>query len=571
MKPESLQNQLAAQFYRGNRAAFCLAVFASLATGSLNLILSWLMQQLIDLASGIPGALPMKALIVLTVLFTLLCLTLSLMSYASTPRFIRRAMVQYRDFAFRRLTEKSIASFRDESAAAYLSALTNDASSIEADYLSQQFQLITSAVTFVGALAVMLCYSPLLTAIAILVTALPLAASLLTGGRLQSAERRVSDQNHLFTAALSDCLSGFSVIKSFKAEKEIFRLFSASNRALEQEKFSRRRIKAVIGMIGSITGMVAQLGVFIAGAYLALTSHGLTAGMVILFVNLMNFIIEPIAQLPTLLASRKAARGLIGKLAAQLEDHPSPCGDATLSRLQNAIELRGVSFAYADEKPVLRGVNATLAAGKAYALVGASGSGKSTLLGLLMGAGTPSSGSILLDGIPVQSLAPEALYGLMSVIQQNVFVFNASIRDNVTMFRDFPPAQVDEAIQGAHLTELLARKGDQYLCGEGGNGLSGGEKQRIAIARSLLRRSSILLADEATSALDAQTAHQVAGDLLDLQGVTRVIVTHTLEASLLRRYDGILVLRDGRIEECGQFDALMEKKGYFYSLYTVAQ
>ena len=571
MKPESLQNQLAAQLYRGNRAAFCLAVFASLATGSLNLILSWLMQQLIDLASGIPGALPMKTLIVLTVLFTLLCLTLSLMSYASTPRFIRRSMVQYRDFAFRRLTEKSIASFRDESAAAYLSALTNDASSIEADYLSQQFQLITSAVTFVGALAVMLCYSPLLTAIAILVTALPLAASLLTGGRLQSAERRVSDQNHLFTATLSDCLSGFSVIKSFKAEKEIFRLFSASNRALEQEKFSRRRIKAVIGMIGSITGMVAQLGVFIAGAYLALTSHGLTAGMVILFVNLMNFIIEPIAQLPTLLASRKAARGLIGKLAAQLEDHPSPCGDATLPRLQNAIELRGVSFAYADEKPVLRGVNATLAAGKAYALVGASGSGKSTLLGLLMGAGTPSSGSILLDGIPVQSLAPEALYGLMSIIQQNVFVFNASIRDNVTMFRDFPPAQVDEAIQGAHLTELLARKGDQYLCGEGGNGLSGGEKQRIAIARSLLRRSSILLADEATSALDAQTAHQVAGDLLDLQGVTRVIVTHTLEASLLRRYDGILVLRDGRIEECGQFDALMEKKGYFYALYTVAQ
>lgn len=529
------------------------------------------MQQLIDLASGIPGALPMKTLIVLTVLFTLLCLTLSLMSYASTPRFIRRAMVQYRDFAFLRLTEKSIASFRDESAAAYLSALTNDASSIETDYLSQQFQLITSAVTFVGALAVMLCYSPLLTAIAILVTALPLAASLLTGGRLQSTERRVSDQNHLFTAALSDCLSGFSVIKSFKAEKEIFRLFSASNRALEQEKFSRRRIKAVIGMLGSITGMVAQLGVFIAGAYLALTSHGLTAGMVILFVNLMNFIIEPIAQLPTLLASRKAARGLIGKLAAQLEDHPSPCGDATLPRLQNAIELRGVSFAYADEKPVLRGVNATLAAGKAYALVGASGSGKSTLLGLLMGAGTPSSGSILLDGIPVQSLAPEALYGLMSVIQQNVFVFNASIRDNVTMFRDFPPAQVDEAIQGAHLAELLARKGDQYLCGEGGNGLSGGEKQRIAIARSLLRRSSILLADEATSALDAQTAHQVAGDLLDLQGVTRVIVTHTLEASLLRRYDGILVLRDGRIEECGQFDALMEKKGYFYALFTVAQ
>lgn len=101
--------------------------------------------------------------------------------------------------------------------------------------------------------------------------------------------------------------------------------------------------------------------------------------------------------------------------------------------------------------------------------------------------------------------------------------------------------------------------------------LSGGEKQRISIARSLLKRSSVLLADEATAALDAQTAHQVTSDLLDLTGVTRIIVTHRLEESLLRRYDGILVLKDGRIAETGTFDELMEKKGYFYALFTVAQ
>ena len=123
----------------------------------------------------------------------------------------------------------------------------------------------------------------------------------------------------------------------------------------------------------------------------------------------------------------------------------------------------------------------------------------------------------------------------------------------------------------AHLTELLQERGENYLCGENGKNLSGGEKQRISIARSLLKRSSVLLADEATAALDAQTAHQVTSDLLDLTGVTRIIVTHGLEESLLRRYDGILVLKDGRIAETGTFDELMEQKGYFYSLFTVSQ
>lgn len=101
--------------------------------------------------------------------------------------------------------------------------------------------------------------------------------------------------------------------------------------------------------------------------------------------------------------------------------------------------------------------------------------------------------------------------------------------------------------------------------------LSGGEKQRISIARSLLKKSSVLLADEATAALDAQTAHQVSSDLLDLEGMTRIVVTHTLEQALLRRYDGILVLKNGEIAESGSFDELMARKGYFYALYTVSQ
>lgn len=566
-----LKKELSAQFYRGNRAVFALAVFAALGKGSLNLIISWVMQQLIDAASGVPEALPLSTLAEITAGFVLLCVVLCLLQYASEPRFIVRAMRQYKDLAFRKITEKSISSFREESTAAYLSALTNDSTSIEADYLSQQLSLITMSVTFFGALIMMIWYSPLLSAVAVGVTLLPLAASLLTGNRLQAAEKRVSDRNSDFTAALADCLSGFTVVKTFRAEKEIFRIFAESNRALEQEKFSRRRLKVMVGMIGAVTGIIAQLGVFLVGAWLALKGYGMTAGTVVLFVNLMNFIIQPVAELPALLAGRKAALGLIDKLAGALEQNTVRQGGVKQTSVIRSIRLENVSFGYESGKDVLHGITAEFECGKAYAIVGGSGSGKSTLLHLLMAGSTDYRGKILLDDTELREIAPEALYEMMSVIQQNVFVFNASIKDNVSMFRRFPQEELDKAIQHAHLSNLLAERGEDYLCGENGCGLSGGEKQRISIARSLLKKSSVLLADEVTAALDAQTAHQVSEDILDLTGMTRIVITHTLEEALLRRYDGILVIKNGAVEEYGSFDALMANKGYFYALFTVSQ
>lgn len=566
-----LGKQLRGQFFYKNIPIFCLAVFAALAAGSLNLILSWIIQQLMDTAAGESGALSFRTLLLISAGFVLLCAGLSLLNYASQPRFLERAMRQYKDFAFKKLIGKSISSFRDESAAGYLSALTNDAASIETNYLAQMLAMITKAVTFIGALLLMCRYSLLMTAIAAGLTVLPLIASLLTGNRLQAVESRVSERNGEFTAALSDCLAGFTVVKNFKAEREIFRLFAQNNKALEHEKFTGRRIKTLVGMIGAVTGIFAQLGVFIAGVYLSMKGGSMTPGAVVLFVNLMNFIISPIAELPGLLACRKAALGLVDKLAAALERSSSREGSETLNRLENGIRLENVSFAYEPGKTVLHGINAEFEAGRAYALVGGSGSGKSTLLNLLMAAETNYSGHILADGIELSDISTESLYGTMAAIQQNVFVFNASIKDNVSMFHDFPKTEMDEAIARAHLGALIRERGEDYLCGENGSGLSGGEKQRISIARSLLKKSSVLLADEVTAALDAQTAHRVSSDILDLQGITRIVVTHTLEESLLRRYDKIFVLRGGRIEEAGSFADLMANKGYFYALFTVAQ
>ncbi|MBP5491618.1 MAG: ABC transporter ATP-binding protein [Clostridiales bacterium] len=572
MKTKNLYVELKSQFHKDNYTFFILAVAGSLLSAFLGLGISWLTKELIDTAAG-TGRWTISQLAVITAGVALFFLFTTFLTYISQPRYIRKAMQNYKETLFSKLTEKNITSFRSESTSTYLSALTNDSISVETNYLEKEFSFINRMTSFVASLAMMILYSPLLTLIAVVVTILPLVVSLLTGKKLASEEVVVSDKNKNFTAMIGDCLNGFSVVKSFRAEKEIFKLFSSENTKLENSKFIRRKLQILISSLGLLSGFLAQIGVFFAGTYLAVSGKGMTAGTVIMFVNLMNFVIQPVAELPGLLAARRASKALIQKISDSLMKSSFCGGNEKLSKLDSGIRVKNVSFSYEEGKEVLHDVSVNFEAGKSYAIVGGSGSGKSTLLNLLVSStcGAEYDGSIMWDNMDLKSASSDSLFEQVSSIEQNVFVFNSSISDNITMFRDFPKAEVDEAIARANLRKLIDERGQNYLCGENGSGLSGGEKQRISIARSLLKKSSVLLADEITAALDAQTAYRVSSDILDLSGITRIVVTHALDENLLRRYDKILVMKDGRLQEEGTFDELMAKKQYFHALYTVAE
>ena len=190
---------------------------------------------------------------------------------------------------------------------------------------------------------------------------------------------------------------------------------------------------------------------------------------------------------------------------------------------------------------------------------------------LMMGFIPNYTGEVQYDEMELRSLALDQLLEHISVVQQEVFCFNSSIQNNITMFRDFPQAELKRAIQHAGLSALCQAKGMDYLCGEGGCNLSGGERQRVSIARCLIRKSPIILVDEAEAALDNETANAVLQTILNLDSTLRIVVTHRLEAAIMRQYDEILVLHNGMIEETGTFDELLEKKGYFYSLYQVSK
>ena len=559
------------QFFHHNKLMFAFAMFATIMLALGNLFISWQMQQIIDIASGVSKTFSLLGISILVGATVLVFFFIMVIDFYATPRFLKKAMQQYKDFAFQEITKKSINTFTGENTSTYISALTNDVTSIEVNYLAKLFALIMQIIMFFGAFTMMLYYSPLLTLIAFLLSILPVIASVLTGNRLAIQEKRVSDQNEGFMGMIKDTLSGFSVIKSFKAEREIFNLFAKNNKKTEEIKSQRRKTDMVIQTIGVTAGIIAQFGVFLFGAYLSLSGKGVTAGVVIVFVQLMNFVITPISTVPQILANRKAANALIDKLAAAICANVRQDGKIVSSELTKGIEIKDLSFSYDQDNPVLQNINANFEVGKSYAIVGGSGSGKSTLLNLLMGSNENYEGEIRINEEELRAIDSNSLYDLVSIVQQNVFVFNSTIRDNITMFREFDESKRNRAISMSGLDELIKERGDDYACGENGCGLSGGERQRISIARSLLRKTPILLVDEATAALDAATAFSVTNSILNLAGLTRIIVTHRLEDALLKKYDEILVLRNGRITESGTFEELMAKKEYFYSLYNVSQ
>ena len=557
------------QLYYKNRINFIVTIILTIAMSSLNLMISWLIQQIMDCtANQDMQALVRSAwiVIIVVVIYTIA----NVMYRAVYPRFLQRAMQQYRDYAFSRLTQKSLRSFSKEGTALYVSALTNDCTSIENNYLAATFTLIELLFCFWGALIMMLYYSPMMLVLAVALSFLPVAVSMTAGNRLTEQEKEISKKNERFVSIVNELLSGFPVIKSFRAETQASRLFSQRNEQAEEAKKNKRRTEQMISLLANDAGIIAQMGIFLAGAWLAISGKGVTAGVVIVFVQLMNYILNPISQVPLLWSNRKAAIALMEKLSDALSENVREEGREKLNGFSEKIEVKDLTYGYEPESPVLKDLDVQFDAGKSYAIVGGSGSGKSTLLNLLMGSSSNYQGEICIDGVSIKNIESESLYQLMTSVQQNVFVFNDTIRNNVTMFHEFPDKEVTLALERSGLSEFIEKRGEDFVCGENGANLSGGERQRISIARALLRKSPILLVDEATAALDAATARAVSFSILNLVGMTRIVVTHRLEEAILRRYDKILVMKNGTICEQGNFDTLMQQKGQFYSLFQIA-
>lgn len=561
-------SEFTSTFYRHNHLNFIATLVILVFNAGMMLGVAFLLEWAMDTA--IEGSLErLGKLTIIAVGYLFAMIAGWLLDRYFKNRFMEKAMRQYKSYIFEKMAQKHIGSFAEESTSLYLSSLTNDINSIEQNYLEGTFGLLINILFFVGSITLMGIYNWKLTMIAAVLGFGSLFISARVGQRLQKTETNVSQSNEGFTAMVRDLLGGFSVIKSFKAEVEAQKLFDKSNGTLEKAKCYRRRTAMLIGTIGNAMSVIIQVSLIMTGVYFVVAGEE-TIGVIVGFVQLLNFMVNPAQFIPAQYANRKASAQLIRRIAKALSRNNKASGDKQLGQLNKGISIEHVSFGYEEAHTILQDVSLNFEKGKSYAIVGASGSGKSTLLNLLMKNHENYKGSIYMDQVELRDLAPDSAYDLLSLIQQNVFVFDSTIEENITMFKQFDEKTVQSAIWRAGLQPLIEERGSSYICGENGKGLSGGEKQRISIARALLRNSQVLLMDEATAALDSATAYMVEDAILSVKDLTRIVVTHKLEEKLLARYDEIIVLADGKIVEQGSFDKLLLEDGYFKALYSVS-
>ena len=552
-----------------SRKWLVMAGIAMLILSIYNIVISWLLQTIIDIVSGDSSMTILQVGIIAMITF-LIFIAAYVIYRVARPKYLYQTMLCYKQKIFCKMIDKNLSSFRKENTSQYLSMYTNDAKMIEMYYFDSVLEMIDLTVSFVGALLLMLWYSQILTVFGLILSVLPIAASLPIANKMAEAERKVSDGNGEFVSIVRDILQGFPVIKSFQAEKEMKKNFFRENERMEHLKYQSRYIEESINLWGTAASVMMRLGIFLIGAWMSISGYGVTPGIVLVFLQLMNYVISPIERIPSILAKRKAAIGLIEKMLVSVQINQEKRKENKIGMLKKGISLKDVSVSIGN-KNVLQHLNFEFEIGKKYAVVGSSGAGKSTLINTIMGGFSPVQGAVLFDGIDSREIQPESLFQVMALVQQSVFVFRDTIRNNITLFKEFDEEKVKKAADQAGLRELIDKRGLNDSCGENGNKLSGGERQRIAIARALLRGSQVLLLDEATAALDNQTSYAVIDAVLSMKEMTEIIVTHRLEEKLLYQYDEILVMHAGEIVEKGTFQELMQKKGFFYSLYVVSK
>ncbi len=561
MKEEKfVNNSVKSYIYKGNIFNFIVLTFTSLFQTAALIIISLMLEKIMAIAT----AKDLEALYEQGVMFIVL-LVLSVLMYLLItylkPKYQKRAITQYKNNIYGFILEKNIADFNKHNTSTYISALTNDINKIEENYLFSAFDLITNVTLFLCTIIIMLIYSPLLTLAAIVLSLLPFVGAIIVGGRLAFHEKEISDQNASFMHFLKDNLIGFSTIKVFKSEQKIKELFVKNNNILENKKARKTKTLALMEMVQTVLSLVSQFGVFFIGAYISIKTGDIAPSVILLFVQLMNYIINPLMQIPSSLSKRLACNPLFTKISEIIQKESN---NSQMELIENIDEITvsNVKFMY-DDKEILKDISYKFEKNKSYAIVGASGSGKTTLINLLLGKFNNYSGSIYYNNTELREISLDSLFEISSFVEQNVFVFDDSIINNITMYSNVEEKLLEEAINKSGLASLIKEKGPDYRCGENGCNLSGGEKQRISIARALVKKTQLLLLDEATSALDNETSFSIINNLLEIDNTTKIMITHRLDKEILNKFDEIIVMKNGQIIECGTYKELINNNSTF--------
>lgn len=506
--------------------------------------------------------------IYIIILYLLLTFVIKFLLGYVKALYIKNTMLDLKKDTFIKIIKKDIQNFNSDNSGKYISLLSNDIKFIETDLLQNIFLLINLILTFSFSVIALLTINIYMTILILILGLLTFFIPNLLSKKLIKKKTAYSNNLEKFLSIIKDMFSGFEVIKSFNLLHKVYPIFEQSNFDVEESQKEFFIIETFNNCLGEILGYTMFVFIIFFSGYLSIKGF-ITIGTVFACVQLMNYITSPLMNSISIINKIRSIKNIKIKFNEILLDNTDNKRIKNIKNFSSKIQFKNVNFSYDKKDLSLNNINLEFKKGNKYAIVGESGSGKSTLLKLLLGYYNDYTGSILYDNLELKDINLNDLYNIITVISQSIFIFEASIRENITLFSNYHEEKILNTIKISGLENLLNKLNLDSKINENGKNLSGGEKQRISIARALIKNVPILILDEATSSLDNKTAYEIEQSILKLPNTTCIIVTHRLTKDLLKQYDEIIVMKNGKIIEKGNFMELLKEKKYFYNLYSL--
>lgn len=453
-----------------------------------------------------------------------------------------------------------------------LSRITNDVDTVSQSLNQSMSQIITSATTFIGVLIMMLSISWQMTIVALLI--LPISAFLIMTVVKRSQKYFREQQKFLgqVNGHIEEVYAGQNIVKAFNAEDQVISEFEDINQNLYGSAWKSQFISGMMMPIMSFVGNLGYVGVSILGGWLTIRNV-IEVGDILSFIQYIRSFTQPItqvAQISNVLQSTIAAAERVFEFLEEEEEVEDTKTPVKLEDIKGRVTFENVKFGYDEDKLIIKNFTQDIEPGQMVAIVGPTGAGKTTIVKLLMRFYDLNGGRILLDGIDIRDFSREDLRKNFGMVLQDTWLFNGTIMDNIRYGRlDATDEEVIEAAKMAHAHRFIMTLPDGYnmVINEEASNISQGQKQLLTIARAILSNPKVLILDEATSSVDTRTELliQKAMDNL-MKGRTSFVIAHRL--STIRNADLILVMKDGDIVEKGTHEELLEKGGFYYTLYN---
>lgn len=463
-------------------------------------------------------------------------------------------------------------SVKERNSASYSNGLLTDCESLEQLYFSNSLELLDAVAELVITSIAVIWISPVLFLAMIFLTFLTLLLMNVGNEKFQSGMEKYTNAREAYSVFLKENLSCFRLIRMFQMKEKVRKAHDDACQQMEEKKCRQQILMAQKSCVMSLTGLGSTVLIMMAAAYLALKG-AVSVGFVLAAGQLIGKITYPVTVLPGIIMNYKSAKPIEERLSIYDAGKIREGKKEKTDNIQKLV-VENVSFSYPNgSRNSLDGVSAYFDAGKKYLLVGESGSGKTTLLQLLTDCFDSYAGNVLIDGTELRSFSEESICRKIGVMTQEVFLFQDTLRQNLALYGDYSDEEIKDALKRAGLDGdgKLFPDGLDTMIEENGRNFSGGERQRIALARVLLHGFSWLFFDEFTSNLDVHNALLVEEQLLRLEGITLLTVSHHLNDRIARMYDEILVLDSGKIVEKGTFEELMERQGEFSKMMSAGK